>query len=70
MKEMIIKLEGMVCGGCENRVKNALKNIQGVEKVDADYTTGKVVVTLNAEVTESTIKEKIEDIGFKVVKED
>lgn len=70
MKEMIIKVEGMVCGGCENRVKNALKNIQGVEKVDADYTTGKVVVTLNAEVTESTIKEKIEDIGFKVVKED
>ena len=53
MKEMIIKVEGMVCGGCENRVKNALKNIQGVEKVDADYTTGKVVVTLNAEVTES-----------------
>ena len=37
MKETIIKVEGMVCNGCENRVQNALKNIEGVENVVADH---------------------------------
>ena len=69
MKETIIKVEGMVCNGCENRVQNALKNIDGVENVVADHTTGIVTITSKNEVAESTMKEKIEYIGFKV-KED
>lgn len=69
MKEFIIKVEGMVCNGCENRVKNTLKDIAGVENVIADHTTGTVTVSANNEVLESIIKEKIEDLGFEV-KED
>lgn len=69
MKETTIKVEGMVCGGCENRVQNALKTIEGVENVVANHMTGTVTVTSTSEVKESVIKEKIEDIGFKV-KED
>ena len=70
MRVIELKVEGMVCNGCENRVKNALKNINGVEGVEANYTTGIVKVTASDDVTENTIKEKIEDIGFEVVKED
>lgn len=66
MKETIIKVEGMVCNGCENRVQNALKTIDGVEKVVANHTNGTVTVTSGNEVKEDVIKEKIEDIGFKV----
>ena len=69
MKETIIKIEGMVCNGCENRVQKALKNIDGVENVVAEHTTGTVTVTSKNEVLDSIMKEKIEDIGFKV-KED
>lgn len=69
MKEMIIKVEGMVCNGCENRVQNALKTINGVENVVANHTEGTVTVTSNNEVKIDILKEKIEDIGFKV-KED
>ena len=47
MKELEIKVNGMVCGGCENRVKNAIKNIKGVENVTADHNTGKVIVISN-----------------------
>jgi Cu2+-exporting ATPase len=70
MKETIINIKGMVCNGCENRVKNALKNINGVENVIADHNTGKVTITSNEDVSENVMKEKIEDIGFEVVKED
>lgn len=69
MKETIIKVEGMVCGGCENRVQNALKVIEGVENVVADHTNGIVTVTAKEEVSINTIKETIEDLGFEV-KED
>ncbi len=70
MKETIIKVKGMVCGGCENRVQNALKTIDGVENVVANHDTGIVTVTANENVTKNAMEEKIEDIGFEVVKED
>ncbi len=66
MKELIFNVEGMMCGGCENRVQNALKTIDGVKEVKADHVSGTVTVTLNKEVDKSIIKEKIEDIGYEV----
>ena len=70
MKETILIVNGMMCGGCENRVKNAIKNIEGVENVTADHNTGKVIIISNNEVSEEIIKEALEDIGYEVVKED
>ena len=70
MKETILIVNGMMCGGCENRVKNAIKNIEGVENVTADHNTGKVIIISNNEVSEEIIKETLEDIGYEVVKED
>ncbi len=70
MKETIIKVKGMVCNGCENRVQNALKNIEGVKEVLADHNKGTVTVTAEEKVSKTVMEEKIEDIGFEVVKED
>lgn len=69
MKETIIKVGGMVCNGCENRIQNALKTIDGVKKVVADHKNEIVIVTSTKEIQGNVMKEKIEDIGFKV-KED
>ncbi len=69
MKEIIIKTKGMVCEGCENRVKNAVGSIEGVEEVTADHTSGVVTVKANDNVSEETIKTKIDDIGFEVVED-
>ena len=70
MKETNLIVKGMMCGGCENRVKNAIKNIEGVENVTADHNTGKVIVISDNEVSEESIKEALEDIGYEVVRED
>lgn len=70
MKEIKIKVEGMVCEGCENRVKNALTTIEGIEKVEASYQKGEVTIFAKEEISKSVMEEKIEDIGFEVVKED
>ena len=48
MKETKLKINGMMCEGCENRVKSAVSLIEGVEKVDADHNTGIVTVSFCA----------------------
>ena len=69
MNEINIKVNGMMCGGCENRVKNALENIEGVKNVTADHTTGNVNVVCDA-VDVKMLEETIEDIGYEVIRND
>lgn len=66
MKEIILNVEGMMCEGCENRIQNAVKNMEGVETVVANHQEGTVKLSLNENADISKIKEKIEDIGFTV----
>ena len=55
MKEIIINVEGMVCGGCENRVINALKSVDGVSEVIADHKTGIVKVSAKDDIEEKWV---------------
>ena len=68
MKEIILNVEGMMCEGCENRIKNAVGTIDGVVDVSAKHDTGKVKVIARENVKEEIVKEKIEDLDFTVVK--
>ena len=62
MKELVLNVEGMMCSGCENRVKT----IDGVENVVANHVNGTVTVTLNKELDEKIITDKLSDIGYEV----
>ena len=66
MKEIILNVEGMECEGCENRIQNSLKNIEGIEKVVANHKE-KIVTIVGENVDIDKVKERIEDIGFKVL---
>lgn len=66
MQELVIKVDGMACSGCENRIQNAVGQIEGVEKVIANHKNGTVIVTLNQDINQDLVKEKIEEIGFEV----
>ena len=66
MKEIILKVEGMVCGGCEKRVENILSSLEGIETVEASHEENMVKIKLNKDLNIDLIKEKIEDLGFEV----
>ena len=66
MKKIEIKVKGMVCEGCENRIQNALKKINGVENVEANHQTGIVTVTFKENLEENQIIEKIKELDFEV----
>lgn len=69
MKELRIKINGMVCGGCENRVKTALSKITGIESVDADHNTGMITIKSENDLDVAQIKERITDLGYEIIEE-
>ena len=64
-----IKISGMSCTGCENRVENILKNIENVESVNANYNTGIVEIGTNdiKNLNIDVIKETLEDLGYDIL---
>ena len=66
MSELKINVKGMMCTGCENRIKNAIGESKGIKSVDANHKTGQVVINSDNEVNIEEIKSVIEDIGFEV----
>lgn len=66
MSELKLNVKGMMCTGCENRIKNAIGEIKGIKSVDANHKIGQVVINSDNEVNIEEIKSAIEDIGFEV----
>ena len=66
MKETIIKVRGMACEGCEKRIQNALKNMEGIENEVANHKEGTVIIKVN-EIDIDKVKERIKDLGFTVL---
>ncbi len=60
----IINVKGMMCGGCERRVENAIHNL-GITTVKADHNKGTVELELG-NVSIEKIKETIENLGFEL----
>ena len=67
--EYLFNVEGMMCAGCENRVKSAFGEIEGVSEVSANHENGVVVVKTTKELKREDLAEVIENLGFDV-KED
>ncbi len=65
--ETVIKIEGMHCGGCANRVKNVLSNIKNVKSVNVSLEEKKATIISSKELNLDEIKQAIDDLGFKIV---
>lgn len=64
--EKTMKIEGMMCGHCEARVKKTLEAIPGVTEARVSHTSGTAVVTLSADVEDAVLKKAVEDQDYKV----
>lgn len=62
-----VMIEGMSCGHCVKRVKNALNEISGVTNVEVDLENKMAVVESNTEIDESTIRAAVDDAGYTVL---
>jgi copper chaperone len=56
---------GMSCGHCKMTIENAVRGLNGIEKVNADLATKKVVVEFDeSSVTIEDIRNTIEEAGY------
>ena len=63
-KEM--KIEGMMCGHCEARVKKALEAVDGVKEAIVSHEKKNAIVTLEKEVANDVLKETVEAQDYEV----
>lgn len=61
-----MKIEGMMCGHCEARVKKCLEALAQVEEAVVSHESGTAVVTLNADVADDVLKKTVEDQDYQV----
>jgi copper chaperone len=57
-----ITVEGMSCGGCEENVENALRDLPGVENAEADNETDSV--TVKGDASDEDVVAAVEDAGY------
>ncbi len=62
-----IKIEGLMCGHCDARVKKALEAVPGVASANADHEKGQAVVELSADVADEALKAAVEAQDYKVL---
>lgn len=62
-----MKIEGMMCGHCEARVKKALEAIDGVDEAIVSHQDKSAVVTLNAEVSDEVLRQAVEAQDYQVI---
>ena len=63
----VMKIEGMMCGHCEARVKKVLEALDGVEQAEVSHETGTAVVEMTEEVADEVLKKAVEDQDYKVL---
>ena len=61
-----LKVEGMMCGHCEARVKKALEALPEVDEAVVSHEASTAIVTLNAEVADDVLKNAVEAQDYKV----
>ncbi len=62
-----MKIEGMMCGHCEARVKKVLEKLPEVTEAVVSHEEGTAVVTLNADIANDVLKKTVEDQDYEVL---
>ncbi len=62
-----MKIEGMMCGHCEARVKKALEALSQVESAQVSHQEGTAIVTLAGEAEDALLRQAVEEQDYKVL---
>ena len=67
MKQLELKVSGMTCTGCEQRIAKVLSRLDGVVRSTANHQTGKVRVVFDTtRSSEQAVRSTIEQAGYEV----
>lgn len=61
-----ITIEGMNCEHCINHVTEALKELNGVVKVEVSLASNNAIIETSQDVKDEEIKSSIDEAGYEV----
>lgn len=61
-----IKMEGLSCTHCADRVAEVLRNIEGIKEVKVDLAGQYAVVQIEENVSDVSLREAVEEAGYEV----
>ncbi|MBU4283724.1 MAG: heavy-metal-associated domain-containing protein, partial [Nanoarchaeota archaeon] len=65
MKKTIFKIKGMHCASCALKIESEIKKIPGVNSSVVNFATGQMVVKAENAVSENSIVNLIESLGYE-----
>ena len=68
LTEKTLSIEGMMCEHCENRVRRALENIDGVDRALVSHEKNQAIVSLSKEVSNDILANAVEAEDYHVIK--
>ena len=69
MESKSMKIEGMTCSACANRVEKVVSKLDGINKASVNFATETLSVEYETrKVTEQNIQEAVEKAGYKIHK--
>ncbi|MBU5460494.1 heavy-metal-associated domain-containing protein [Anaerostipes sp. MSJ-23] len=66
MQEVVVSIDGMMCGMCESHVNNVIRNNFNVKKVTSSHSKGRTVIITEEDIDEKKLREKIDETGYSV----
>lgn len=68
-EDQTLRVEGMTCTGCENRITGALRSVDGVVSATADHEQGTVTLVHDSTpATGEAVRHAIEELGYRVMR--
>jgi copper chaperone len=68
MRDEVLTITGMTCGGCVNSVTRVLEALPGVQKVDVTLLPGQARVRIDeTQVDIAALKKAVAEAGFTAV---
>lgn len=67
MKQITLKIDGMMCGMCESHVNDAVRRAFPVKKVTSSHSKGETVILTEADIPEEALRRAIGETGYTVL---
>lgn len=66
VRKKIMKIEGMTCGNCRNRVEKCINEIEGAA-ASVDLKKKEAVVSMDREISDDQLRRAVEQAGYQVL---
>lgn len=67
MQKITLKIDGMMCGMCENHMNDSVRKAFAVKKVTSSHSKGETVIITESEISEEQLRAAIEPTGYRVI---